>query len=60
MPPKRRIIQNILVLIIIFSASFTTAFYSYLLLPSEQKLLVGDTLNLPKLKMPEFINNVSV
>ncbi|HHT64337.1 MAG: SpoIVB peptidase [Bacillota bacterium] len=60
MPPKHKFIQKILILVIIFSASFTTAFYSYFLLPSEQKLVVGDSLNLPKVKIPEFINNISV
>lgn len=60
MPPKHRLVQNILVLIIIISTSFTTAFYSYFLLPSEQKLLVGDSLKLPKLVVPELINSISV
>lgn len=60
MPPKRRLAQKLLILVIIFSTSFTTAFYSYFLLPSEQKLLVGDALNLPKLTTLKLVNNLSV
>jgi len=60
MPPKHRVVQNILILIIVFSTSFTTAFYSYFLLPSEQKILVGDVLSLPKITTSTFVNNFSV
>lgn len=60
MPPQPRILQKVLLLIIIFSTSFTTAFYSYFLLPSEQKLSVGDALNLPQLLTPGIDHHLSV
>ncbi|ATW24062.1 SpoIVB peptidase [Candidatus Formimonas warabiya] len=60
MPPKGRLVQRLLLLVIVLSTSMTTAFYSYLLLPDEQKLLVGDSLNLPKLTTPKLVSGLTV
>ncbi|MDD4752256.1 MAG: SpoIVB peptidase [Desulfitobacteriaceae bacterium] len=60
MPPKRRFIHNILFLVIILSTAFVTAFYSYFLLPNEQHLIVGDTIDFPSLVPQELLKNVSV
>lgn len=56
MPPGTKTINIFLLLLIICSASFTTAFYSYLLLPNEQNLIVGDQINFPP-SWPEEIWN---
>ncbi|MGI6066565.1 MAG: SpoIVB peptidase [Bacillota bacterium] len=60
MPPKCRFIQNILFLLIILSTAFVTAFYSYILLPNEQHLIVGDTIDFPKIVPQELLKSVSV
>jgi stage IV sporulation protein B len=60
MPPQSRIIQRILLLIIIFTTAFTTVFYSYLLLPSEQKISVGDVLNPSQFLTSRFNSHISV
>lgn len=60
MPPKSRFYQRILLLLIILAATFTTIFYSFIILPYEQKMVVGESLNLPQNIFSKHIRNVNI
>jgi len=60
MPGKQRFTHGILLLIIIASSTFTAAFYSFLSLPDEQRIIVGDTIDFAQSLPREIVNGLSV